>query len=280
MLAVLPVLWLAVATTVEAAPQAKELTTADLVEKAKPAVVVIHTSSRNGSGTGTGFIVDGTGTIVTNFHVIRDATAVSVKLVSGRVFDEVRVRAFDEARDLAILQVAGSGLPTLPLGEDEPPKQGSRVVIIGNPLGVLEWSVSSGVVSAVRTLETGMTLIQMDAAANPGNSGGPLLNERGQVTGVVTLKMLRAEGLTFAVPVRYVRLLLASKGEGVSLEQFGQQSKGAEPEGDKGSPTARCRDGTFSYSQHRSGTCSGHSGVAEWSTGRSTEGRQPSGLPS
>jgi S1-C subfamily serine protease len=258
---------LTIVATIPRLSIAKDLATADLVEKAKPAIVVIHTSDGKGYGAATGFIVAENGVIVTNFHVIRGAGSASIKCANGVVFDEVTVRAVDEERDLAILEVPGSKLPTVSLAGPETPRIGSRAVVIGNPLGVLEWSVSVGVISAVRT-EDGLTLIQSDVAANPGNSGGPLLDEAGRVAGVVTAKIVRAEGLTFAVPAKYVRELLVKKGGATKLGRLTEDEwRGATDGGeDNRKPTARCRDGSVSYSKHRSGTCSGHGGVAEWMT--------------
>jgi S1-C subfamily serine protease len=254
----------AIATAVLAASPAKELTAADLVERAKPAVVVIHATSRSGLSTGTGFIVDSNGVVVTNLHVIRGASAASIKCASGTVFDEVTVRAVDESRDLAILQVAGTGLPTVSLTDAGLLRLGSRAVVIGNPLGVLEWSVSAGIISAVREVDPTLTLIQTDVSVNPGNSGGPLLDEQGRVAGVVSMKIMKAEGLTFAIPAQYVRQLLTVKTEPVRLARYGERVSGKPANASPKQPTAKCRDGTFSYAKHHTGACSGHGGVAEW----------------
>jgi serine protease Do len=107
---------------------------------------------------------------VTNLHVIEGATSVAVKLASGDVHDQVRVRAFDQRKDLAVIQVSGFNLPRVEFGDSDAVQPGQPVVLIGSPLRVLEGSVSTGVVSGVRTLEdAGFRVIQTDAAANPGN---------------------------------------------------------------------------------------------------------------
>ena len=188
-----------------------DLTPAEIATKTAPAVVLIKATRGSESVAASGFIVDQSGTIVTNLHVVKGATAVAVRLASGEVFDQIQVKAFDERKDLAVLQVLGFHLPTVELGDSDTVRPGNPVVLIGNPLGVLQGSVSTGVVSAVRMLENdGYRVIQTDAAANPGNSGGPLLDGAGRVIGVLSFKIAASENLNFVIPVNYVRGLLAS----------------------------------------------------------------------
>jgi len=113
-------------------------------------------------------------------------------------------------------------LPTVPLGDSDGLQVGDQVVLIGNPLGVLEGSVSAGVVSGVRTLEGGFRVIQTDAAANPGSSGGPLLDAGGRVVGVLSFKLRGTESLNFVVPINYVRGLLTVT-DSMTLQEFGQR---------------------------------------------------------
>lgn len=187
-----------------------DLKPAEIAKRTIPAVVVIKSRTPHGEGTASGFLVDPSGTIVTNLHVIEGAIALAVRLANGDIYDQVRVRAFDQRKDLAILQVTAFGLPTVPLGVSDNLSIGEPVVLIGNPLG-LEASVSSGLISGIRDAG-GFSVIQTDAAANPGNSGGPLLNSQGQVIGVLSFKLKGAESLNFVIPVNYVRALLASSG--------------------------------------------------------------------
>jgi serine protease Do len=190
------------------------LTTTDLVKRSIPAVVRIQGSDATGSEiTGSGFIVDGSGVIVTNLHVVSGLRTVLVRLANGDAYDKVAVRGFDERKDIAILKVAGFGFPTLSLANSDSVEVGQRVVLIGNPLS-LDASVTTGVVSGLRAMEEGYRVIQTDAAANPGNSGGPLLDEFGRVIGILTFKIRGAENLNFVVPINYVRGLL---GDSTSL---------------------------------------------------------------
>lgn len=185
------------------------LTTAQIAKRIAPAVVVITGKTDSGDVLGSGFIVSKDGKIVTNLHVIRDMNSASAQLVNGEIFDSVSVLATDERRDLAIIMVAGSNLPTLELGKSDTLTVGESVVVVGSPLG-LESTVTAGILSAIRDSGDGLTLLQTDAAVNHGNSGGPLVNSNGQAVGVVSsiLRSDSAQGLNFAIPINYVRELL------------------------------------------------------------------------
>ncbi len=213
---VLPALLLLGATGADLKPS-------DIAKRTIPAVVVIKSQTAKGQGTASGFVVDPSGTIVTNFHVIEGATALAVKLASGDVYDQVRVRAFDQRKDLAVIQIPAFGLPTVPLGNSDGLSVGEPVVLVGNPMG-LEASVSSGLVSGIRDAG-GFRVIQTDAAANPGNSGGPLVNAQGQVVGVLSFKLRGSESLNFVIPVNYVRGLIASSAS-LSLAEVAKQVGG------------------------------------------------------
>jgi hypothetical protein len=188
-----------------------EFSPAEIAKRALPAVVAIRVKTSGGELSGSGFIVDPSGTIVTNLHVIRGAISVAVKLANGDTYDQVQVKAFDERKDLAVIQIPAFRLPTLALGDSDAVQPGQPVVIVGNPLGILEGSVSTGVVSGVRSID-GYHVIQTDATANHGNSGGPMLDEHANVIGVVTFKVAHgeADNLNFALPVNYARGLLTS----------------------------------------------------------------------
>jgi hypothetical protein len=195
-----------------------ELTPAQIAEKTMPAVVLIKSAGDFGEQAGSGFIVDSSGTIITNLHVIKGAKTVGIKLKNGDIYEQVRIRAYDDRKDLAVIQVSGFGLPTIELGDSGLVKAGDRVVLIGNPFG-LEGSVSSGIVSGLRNIEAGLTIIQTDAAANPGNSGGPLIDSMGKVIGVLSFKIRGAESLNFVIPINYARGMLATK-DSFTLEEF------------------------------------------------------------
>lgn len=200
--------------------EADDLSPTEIARQAAPAVVSIKALAPSRDVIGSGFIVDPSGTIITNLHVIQGAKSVAVKLATGDIYDEVKIRSFDARKDLAVLQVPGYGLPILELGDSDTVQTGNPVVLIGNPLGVLEGSLSTGVVSGVRTLEgAGFRIIQTDAAANVGNSGGPLINSSGKVIGVITFKIKGTESLNFVLPINYARGLLASS-ESFGLDEL------------------------------------------------------------
>lgn len=187
-----------------------QMSTSDIAKRSIPAVVLIKASGPSGESSGSGFVVDSGGTIVTNLHVVKGATTLAVKLASGDIYDQVRVKAFDRRKDLAVLHVPAYNLPTVPLGDSDTLQVGDPVTLVGNPLGVLEGSVSTGVISGIRGMEAGFRVIQTDAAANPGNSGGPLLDASGRVIGVLSFKLRGTESLNFVVPINYARGLLTT----------------------------------------------------------------------
>jgi serine protease Do len=166
---------------------------------------------RSDSG-GSGFVISADGFVITNNHVIEGATKVRVRL-DGRYFD-AEVKGTDPATDLALLKVdAGDGLAFLPLGDSEALRVGDYVMAIGNPL-LLDHTVTVGVVSA-KGRAIGLTpdvsfenFIQTDAAINRGNSGGPLVNLRGEVIGIATAMNWGAENIGFAVPVATLKSVL------------------------------------------------------------------------
>ena len=173
-------------------------------------------------GTGSGFVWDDAGHIVTNYHVVADANKIEVIFSDERQV-EATVVGVDPRNDLALLQVDTGTVPLqpIPLAEADSLRVGQRAIAIGNPFG-LDRTLTTGVVSALgRPLETDsgdyiFNVIQTDAAINPGNSGGPLLNSRGEVIGINTAIQQGAEGIGFAVPVATLRRVvpvLLSAGE-------------------------------------------------------------------
>ena len=197
--------------TEPAEAQIEALPTEIVVERTLPAVVQVRAQTRDGTRSGSGFIVKSSGVVVTNLHVVRDASTVAIKLASNEVFDEVRVVGFDEKRDLVLLKFAGFNLPTIPLGNSDEVKPGEGVVAIGHPSG-FENTVTQGIVSSIRVLNPGVKVIQTGVAASPGNSGGPLLNKRGQVVGVVSFRASE-KSLVFAYAINYVQGLLTLESQ-------------------------------------------------------------------
>jgi len=195
------------------------LTTTQIAKKISPSVVVIQGKTDSGDVLGSGFIVSRDGKIVTNLHVIRGLNTASIQLTNGEVFDSILVLAADERRDLAIVKIAGFDLPVLELGNFNSLTVGEPVVIVGSPRG-LEGTVTAGILSSIRDSGDGFKVLQTDAAVNPGNSGGPLVNSKGQAIGVVSFKLRSSEGLNFAIPINYVSGLLNNLHEPISLEQM------------------------------------------------------------
>ena len=175
-------------------------------ETAGPAVVHISAEAKNGrAGTGSGVLFTPDGYLLTNHHVVAGATKVSASLTDGRRF-AAAVIGDDPATDLAVLRLAGTGLPHASFGSSNALRVGQLVVAIGNPLG-FQATVTAGIVSALgRTLRAPNgrlieSVIQTDAPLNPGNSGGPLIDGAGRVVGVNTAMIGRAQGLCFAIGI-------------------------------------------------------------------------------
>lgn len=190
------------------AETASEKTVEQLVAAARKSVVVISFLGRDGrrEGLGSGFVVDSDGLIATNLHVIGEARPITVQLADGRKFDVTGVHATERSQDLAVLRIDAKELPALPLADSDELQQGQRVVAIGNPLG-LEQSVVEGIVSGKRTIDD-REMIQLAIPIERGNSGGPLLDMRGRVHGILTLKSAVSENLGFAVAINALKPLL------------------------------------------------------------------------
>jgi len=172
------------------------------------------------SSLGSGVMVDASGIIVTNYHVIKDADLVKVALSDGREF-ESKVILKEEEVDLAILKIEDkAGFPAIQLGDSDALEVGDLVLAIGNPFGVGQ-TTTSGIVSALARSHIGVSdfgfFIQTDAAINPGNSGGALINMRGEVVGINTAIYSRSGGsvgIGFAIPSNMVRAVVAAAKSG------------------------------------------------------------------
>lgn len=182
---------------------------ADVTELVSPGTVLIYASGGEQAGYGTGFFVRSDGYIVTNYHVIEGAEQITVTLYSGRV-QQAGAVWYSWADDLAILKIDGTGYPALTIGDSDTVRAGDLAVVVGNPAGdVAPWSTTQGIVSAVNRMisveEEGaivdMVMMQTDAQVNPGNSGGPLCNAKGEVIGIVTRKLSDYDGLGLAIPI-------------------------------------------------------------------------------
>jgi len=187
----------------------------NLVKRVKPAVVAIATYDASGEAlmTGSGFFLR-PGQVVTNLHVIRGAVRAEIKTLDGKgkVFPVNGTLAVDEEGDLALLSVdmpLASATRSTELAKDLP-DEGETIFVIGNPLK-LEGSVSDGIVSAVREVPNSYRIIQITAPISHGNSGSPVFNLKGQVLGVVTVKVTNGQNINLAIAAARVAELIAGK---------------------------------------------------------------------
>jgi serine protease Do len=207
------------------------MTPKDIVQQSTDAIVRIEAG---GDKVGTGFILDKTGLVATNLHVVAGSTEIKVKLHDNTQYQVLQVAGIDPGRDLAVLRIQPTKpLTTLRLGDSDLMSAGDQVIAIGNPLGVFDYSVSSGLVSQVRAVCSaaeekcppgGLTLLQISAPISQGSSGGPLFNQFGEVVGVTTLIVAQGQSINFAVPGNYLKPMVAKPGA-MSLQAFAEQTK-------------------------------------------------------
>jgi S1-C subfamily serine protease/predicted TPR repeat methyltransferase len=172
----------------------------DLFDAASRAVVYIQNRTASGDESiGSGFVISSDGVIVTNHHVAAKANELSARFKDGQVFPVERVLWKDAIKDIFVFKIKGQGFPALALADWKGVRIGERVFVIGNPLG-MEYSFSDGMVAAIRALE-GTRYIQFTAPISPGNSGGPVLNAKGEVLGIATMYLQGGQNLNFAVSV-------------------------------------------------------------------------------
>lgn len=195
--------------------RSRALDAGEIMARTSPAIVMIRVTRADGPGQGTGFLVGSGGLIATCNHVVENAAAIEVVTRQGTSSRSVRVVATQPDADLAILAVSGLGpAPFLALGDSSSVVVGEHIVAVGHPLG-LEYSLSEGIVSALRdTDHKGVDLIQFTAPVSTGCSGCPLLDASGRAVGIVSLSHSSGQNLNFAVPVNYLRRLLARVDSG------------------------------------------------------------------
>ena len=186
--------------------------------EARPAVVLVQVTTHFGETSGTGFVVDPFGSIVTSHHVVDLATSIMVRLASGVAFSGVKVRAADPASDLALLDVPGFGLPALPLGSSRSLRTRDPVVLL--TADARGRRASSGTVRGWKRVERGgLRVIETDVRAGPGASGAPLLGTDGRVVGVLTFRVKWSRRSQLAVPVERVTALLSRARGPATLEE-------------------------------------------------------------
>jgi serine protease Do len=219
------------ASTVSEVPIDESSAVINASERVAPAVVTIQRTTGGlfggSDGSGSGFIYDADGFILTNRHVVEDAENLLIVLNDGRQF-EGTVYGIDTLTDLAIVTIEATDLPTAPIGSSADLEPGQLAIAIGNPLGNYENTITTGVVSGlgrrIQATDASQTsseqlnnLIQTDAAINPGNSGGPLVNSGGQVIGVNTAVSTDAQGIGFSIPVDVAKPIMAQAVAGEDI---------------------------------------------------------------
>jgi S1-C subfamily serine protease len=175
------------------------------------------------TGQGSGVLVDPSGVVVTNLHVVEGQTAVTVRLANGDAYDGPSVRAFDERKDLVLLKITGFKLPSVQLGDSDLLNVGQAVYAIGSPKG-FELTLSEGIVSGVRDTGDGYRVIQTSAAISAGSSGGGLFDSSAKLVGVTSFKVRGGENLNFALPINYVQGMLSSTSN-MTLEDFARRAR-------------------------------------------------------
>lgn len=186
-------------------------TTSDMLEDFMDSVVIIKSTLATGQSVGTGIILSESGYIVTNHHVIEDAEDIYVWLYGNDTPIKAMVIGYKEMDDIAVIKINKTGLRAATFAKSSECRVGERVYAIGTPEGdEFGWSVTQGIISCPlreikiyredSTLEKKMNVVQTDASVNPGNSGGPLINARGEVVGIITLKLSGSAGMGFALP--------------------------------------------------------------------------------
>ena len=245
------------------APVAQNVTNvADLYERVRPGVVSVETREgpadagpldpRRGGGTGSGFVIDDKGFILTNQHVVDDADTVRVQFEEGDP-ETAEVVGSDASTDLALLKIDPKGLKLEPLrlGDSGDLRVGEPAIALGSPFG-LAGTLTTGVVSALdRTIEApnGFSIdnvVQTDAAINPGNSGGPLLNAAGDVVGVnaqIATETQANSGVGFAVPIDTAKDILGKLRSGGEIERAYLGVSTTDPETGAGALVAEVVDG-------------------------------------
>ena len=207
-----------------------ESSISSVAEKVAPSVVSIVTSSVNRytldteqSGAGTGGILSSNGYILTNKHVVKDSTQLTVITSDGEMYDNVKVIFQDPFNDLAFLKVSNpKNFKPIEIGDSKTVKVGQSVIAIGNSLGQYQNTVTRGIISGTnrsitaqgsdQSVENLTDMLQTDAAINPGNSGGPLVNAGGQLIGINTAVTRGANGLGFAIPISAAKGVIKQLG--------------------------------------------------------------------
>ena len=192
-----------------------------MAKQTRPAVYLLVLQDEDGKtiGAGTGFLVSSDGLLVTNQHVVAEAHTIIAKAENGGLFPVTRIIAADPRNDLALIQFDAKDLPFLTLAPDGSAEAGTRIAIIGSPLG-LEGTLTEGIVSARRRLpKEKRDVLQISAPISQGSSGSPVLDSQGRVIGVASFLLQDGQALNFASPSEQLRKLLGKRTPLPSLQK-------------------------------------------------------------
>jgi tetratricopeptide (TPR) repeat protein len=195
-----------------------------LIKKVEPSIVVIMTYGRDGKilGQGSGFFINKEGDVITNSHVLQDASRAAIKTTDGKEYPIKKVLAEDKEGDLIRVSVDISEKAVRPLPvTTKLPEVGERIIVMGTPLG-LDKTVSDGIVSAVRDIPTFGNIIQVTAPISPGSSGSPVINMKGEVIGIAAFFVVAGQNLNFAIPGERIARLTMEQGETLSKREEGR----------------------------------------------------------
>lgn len=201
------------------------LSARDIIDTSSPAIVRIEAGEAK---VGTGFILDPSGLIATNLHVIEGESNIRIKLYKDPTeYPATVIAGVDKSHDLALIRIQPKKpLPVLKLGDSSAVSAGDRIYAIGNPLGVFDYSITDGLISQVRPLSPELTILQISAAISQGSSGGPLFNQFGEVIGVTTAIITQGQAINLAVPANYLRPMMKEQLS-IPLDEFARVTREA-----------------------------------------------------
>ena len=195
-----------------------------LIKKVESSIVVIVTYSKEGNmlGQGSGFFVDKEGDVITNSHVLQEASRAVIRTTDGKEYAIQKILAEDREGDLirVSVEISEEAVRPLPIST-RLPEVGEKVIVIGTPLG-LDKTVSDGIVSAVRDIPAFGKIIQVTAPISPGSSGSPVINMKGEVIGIAAFFVVAGQNLNFAIPGERIAKLATGQGETLSDREEGR----------------------------------------------------------
>lgn len=195
-----------------------------LIKKVEPSIVVILIYNREGKilGQGSGFFINKEGDVITNYHVLQEASRAVIRTKDGKEYPIKRVLAEDKEGDLirVSIEISGEVVKPLPVANTLP-EVGERIIVIGTPLG-FDQTVSDGIVSAVREIPGFGKIIQLTAPISPGSSGSPVINLKGEVIGIATFFIVAGQNLNFAIPGERLTKLIIRQGKSLSEREEGR----------------------------------------------------------